>query len=387
MSDQANQVDTRVHSVDALRGFDMLCLLAGERLVRALADKYPGHPFISVLKEQFTHPDWVGFTFLDLIFPLFEFLIGLSVFLSIRKRRSQGETNRKIVGHAIIRVVIMVFLGMMVNGNLLTYDPNSMRLTYSVLQMLAVSYLIATLFVLYTNLMGQVVGFVLLLGGYWAIQTFVPLPNSQREYVNWMGNSIIAPAHKMGVYVEGGMFSYWIDDFVFGSYDRWKAGWILESMTHGCSSLLGVFAAQVLTHSKQHRDRLSAFWTLGVVCLANGWMWSYQFPIIKNMWSSSFVLWTGGISFLLLGGFYLVIDVLELRTWSYPLVVIGANSIVAYMMTTVFHPVIGSAVDVLVGNLIKQSGDWQGILYAISWALCAWLVLLLLYRAKVFVRI
>lgn len=378
---------SRLLSLDALRGFDMFCLLVADRIIRALPEALPENTWVQALREQFTHPEWAGFTFYDLIFPLFEFVIGASVFLSVTKRLKQGHSKGQILLHALVRVAVMVFLGTWVNGNLLTYDPARFQMTYSVLQMLAIAYLIAVLFVLFTGLRGQLIGFAVLLIGYWALQTFVPLPAESRTYEDRRGNIVEAPAHQTGVYVRGGVFSYWLDEQVLGPGDRWKVGWILQSMTHGCSALLGLFAARMLRSGASIWITALRLAALGVACLVAGWTWDMQFPVIKNLWTSSYVLVAGGWSFLLLALFSVLIDGFGLRRLAFPLLVIGANSIVAYMMVTVFRPVLFRAAEVMVGGLKQYTGNWQGVLLAVIAGLFAWLFLLLLYRTNTFIRI
>ena len=377
----------RLLALDALRGFDMFCLLIAGGIIRALAKALPENPWVEVLREQFSHPTWEGFTFYDLIFPLFEFVIGASVFLAVTKRLRHGQTKGRVLRRALIRVVIMVFLGTWVNGNLLTYDPARFQMTYSVLQMLAIAYLISVLFVLFANLRGQLVGFVVLLVGYWAIQTFVPLPSEPRTYVDRRGDTVEAPAHQTGVYVRGGVFSYWLDEQVLGPNDRWRVGWILQSMTHGCSALLGVFAARILCAGVS--VWLTALWLacLGVLSLGAGWAWDVQFPVIKNLWTSSYVLVAGGWSFLLLALSTVLVDGWGLRRLAFPFLVIGANSIVAYLMATVFRPVLNQAAEIMAGGLKQYTGDWQGVVLATVAGLFGWLFLLLLYRTNTLIRI
>ncbi|MGL5094109.1 MAG: acyltransferase family protein, partial [Planctomycetia bacterium] len=358
-SPPAPAASSRLTSLDALRGFDMSCLVLFDRIVRGLHAALPNVWIVTALHAQFTHPDWVGFTFYDLIFPLFEYMIGVSVYLSVSKRLARGDSKISILKHALVRVALMVLLGMTVNGNLLTWNPAELQLTYSVLQMLAVAYLFATLFVLYAGLRGQIVGFLVLLVGYWAVQTYVPLPGEPRAFVNWMGATVEAPAHQVGVYKEGSHFSYWLDDKIFGEWDRWKAGWIVESMTHGASALVGVFAARVLRSGMTPWRVVLALAAAGVLSLAGGWAWSLSFPIIKNMWTSTFVLWTSGVSLLLTAGFYGVVDGLGWRRWAFPFIVVGSNSIVAYLMSTVLSGVVGSFTFLLLGGFAPYLGKWH----------------------------
>jgi predicted acyltransferase len=378
----------RLDSLDTVRGIDMFLLVAVERIVVAIAETFPEVPLLSVARAQFTHPSWEGFTLYDLIFPLFEFSIGASVFLSLRKRLNQGDTKASIIKHGLVRVMWMVLIGMTINGNLLSWQPSQMRLTYSVLQMLAVSYLICVLAMVFLEQAGQVVLFLSLLLGYWALLTFVPLPAEPREYINWMGQTVRAEPHRVGQYVEGSLVNYWLDDIIFGDWDRWRVGWILESMAHGCSGLMGLLAMRLLKNESLNWQKRTA-WCLGfgVASLSAGWLWSYQFPIIKNLWSSTFVLWAGGWSLVLMGSMFAIVDGLNWKRWTYPFLVIGSNSLLAYLMVTVLSPVVHSAVSLLVGGSAKLFGPSYAIFYAVSWASFVWCALWILYRNKIFLRL
>ena len=168
--------DGRLLSLDALRGFDMFCILGGEQIIVALAKDAPEGSWLHALGQQFTHVEWAGFRFYDFIFPLFLFLIGMAVPLSIDKRLARGDSRARILHHALIRFGLMVFFGWWVNGNFLSLDISKMQLSYSVLMMLGFGYLIAVALVLFTSLRVQIISTMAILVGYWALQLFVPVP-------------------------------------------------------------------------------------------------------------------------------------------------------------------------------------------------------------------
>jgi predicted acyltransferase len=377
----------RVAAVDALRGIDMALLLIADPIVRALARVAPDRPVAKALQAQFTHPSWEGFTLYDLIFPLFEFLIGVSAWLSVTRRLARGEPRGRVLRHALLRAGGLVLIGMAVNGNLLTFDPSRFRLTYSVLQMLAVASLAATLAALYVPPRRHLPLFVALLVGYWALQTFVPLPAQPRTYVDWQGETVHAPAHRVGVYAPGALFSFWLDDRLFGDRDRWKVGWTLKVLTHAATALLGVMAGRALAAGRPPGATAARLAAAGVLALGLGWAWSVQFPIIKNLWSSSFVLWAGGWSLLLLAAVHGLIEGLGLARWAVPFLVVGANSLVAYLLATLFRPVPNAAADVLLGGLEPHAGSSYPLVFAAGSAAIAWLFLRHLHRARVFVRL
>ena len=174
----SNAAPQRVVSVDALRGFDMFWIIGGAAVVQALA-KASGNPILAWLSTQMNHVEWEGFHFIDLIFPLFLFLIGVAIPYSLGKRLARGDNARMIYGHILLRVVVLVGLGMMVNGSLLSYKPAEFELSYSVLQMLALGYLVAAVLFLNLRLTGQIVATLLMLVGYWALLAFVSGPGHQ----------------------------------------------------------------------------------------------------------------------------------------------------------------------------------------------------------------
>jgi predicted acyltransferase len=360
----------RLISLDALRGFDMFWIAGGATIFQAFTAGSENR-FVQALRLQFEHVTWEGFRFYDLIFPLFLFMIGAAIPFALSKRLARGDSRRRIYGHILLRVVILIFFGMLINGNLLSYKPREFTISYSVLQMLALGYLVASIAWLNLGLRWQIVVTVGLLVGYWALQTFVPVPG-----------------YGAGVYRENALFGDWLNDRILGSWQtRWRFGWILGIMPHGATAMLGVFAGQILRSGWRDRGKVAALVVLGLGCLAVGWLWSYQFPIIKNRWTSTFALWAGGWSYLLLALFYLLIDVWQLRRWAFPLVVIGSNSIFVYMAWGLCGGAFKLVADRFLGGLAQYSGRWQA---GISWTgafLVFWLLLYYMYRHKTFLRV
>ncbi len=363
-------VPPRLMSLDALRGFDMFWIVGGATILRAFTAQSENE-VVRALRLQFEHVQWEGFRFYDLIFPLFLFLIGVAIPFALSRRLARGQSRWRIYGHILLRVVILIFFGMLINGNLLSYQPSQFHITYSVLQMLALGYLVASIVWLNLSVPWQVVVTVGLLVGYWALQTFVPVPN-----------------YGPGVYQEHALFGDWLNDQILGSWQtKWRFGWILGIMPHSATAMLGVLAGEILRTPWRERRKIAALVALGVGCLAVGWLWSYQFPMIKNRWTSTFALWAGGWSYLLLALFYLLIDVWHLRRWAFPFVVIGANSIFAYMACGLCNGAFKAVADRFLSGLAPYTGRWQ---QGISWTgtfLVLWLMLYYMYRNKTFLRV
>lgn len=386
----ADRTSSRLLSLDALRGFDMFWIVGGSIIIRGLA-KASGHPWLMWLSVQMEHVEWEGFHFIDLIFPLFLFLIGVAIPYSLGKRLARGDSLQRIYGHIVLRVAILVVLGMMVNGSLLSYDPAQFELSYSVLQMLALGYLVATILFLNLRLRGQIVATAAMLVGYWALLAFVP-----------------GPGHEMGKVAEGCNVGDWVTEALVGQWRGHQVGWIVGILGHASTAMLGVFAGQLLRSSRSGASKflwltLGGFAALAAALVWSGWVarqwpdltlfgaswteWPVWCPIIKNRWTSAYVLYAGGWSLLLLALFYLVIDVWGLRRWALPWVVIGANSIFAYMCWQLGHGALRQAAEVFLSGLKRYVGAawYEPIAWAGATALL-WLLLWYLYRNKTFIR-
>src|ERR1700742_5240554 len=176
----------RLASIDALRGFDMFWLMQEESgLVLALAAAL--HlPFQAVLARQLDHTPWVGFTFWDLIAPLFLFIVGLSLPFAIESRQRRGNCNKTILLHILRRTALLIVLGLIFNG-ILQLNFSDFRYT-GVLQRIGLSYVFAAIITLITKLRGQIGGTVALLVGYWAIMALIPVAGFGRNVLTQQGN-------------------------------------------------------------------------------------------------------------------------------------------------------------------------------------------------------
>jgi len=360
----------RLASLDALRGFDMFWIIGADEVIRAVAANTHSR-ILAGLADQFEHVPWAGFHFYDLIFPLFLFMIGVSIPYSFTKRQQRGDSKRKIYAHVLTRVAILIFMGMMVNGRILTYDPSRLEATYSVLQVLALGYLVASLIVLNMNLRWQIATTAAMLIVYWALMDFVPIQG-----------------HVVGVYKPGANFGDWLNDLILGRFQGiWRFGWILQILTNGCTAMLGVFAGLLLRSEKSARQKLLWLTWLGVGCLAAGLVWSMWFPIIKDRWTSTFVLFAGGWSYLLLALFYFIIDFRGYRKWAFGFTVIGTNAIVAYMGANLFGHAFRLMAEVFIGGLKQYIGGWYPALASLGELATIWLLLYWLYRNRTFIKV
>jgi len=291
----------RLVSLDALRGFDMFWIIGGTAILMGFG-KVIHRPFFDKFLEQFDHVPWRGLHFYDLIWPLFMFIMGAAIPLSTAKRRAQGESDRTLLLHALWRAVVMFCLGTVTQGNLLLFDWYKFRPCYSVLHGLAAGYLIATLVAVKVKARWHVLTIAAFLLVYWALVMFVPVPG--------VGAGVLTPQGNLPTYV---------DQLVLGHLHYGENTWFLSYLGFGASVLLGVLAGQVLMSERSPGRKLYRLLVMGAGSLLGGLVWSLAFPVIKLMWTSSYVLISGGLSFLVLALFYWIIDVLGYKKWAFGL--------------------------------------------------------------------
>ena len=365
---------TRLVSLDALRGFDMFWIVGGGVILGRLAETLQSQWLDQVVVPHTEHVPWEGFVAWDLIMPLFLFVVGTAMPFSFAKRLSQGQTKTRLYLHIVVRVIVLWILGMAVQGRLLRYDLSQLRLYSNTLQAIASGYLIASILLLSLRVRWQVAVTVALLLLYWALLMLVPVPG-----------------FGAGQLTEEGNLAIYLDKLILGPYQDGTAyTWILSSMTFATTVMLGAFAGQLL-RSELGKARKTLFLLgAGVACIYLGSWWGRIFPIIKHIWTSSMVLYAGGWSLVLLGVFYLIIDVCRLRFLAFPFVVIGMNAIFAYVANSLFRwqrPALPNVAEVFLAGLESRLGVWYDTVLAVATFLVLWLILLFMYRKKIFVKV
>ncbi len=366
---QPEQVNQRLMSLDALRGFDMFWIMGGESIAHAAA-KLTGWAWLVWLSGQLEHPEWHGFAFYDLIFPLFLFMAGVSMPFSFEKRLARGDSKQALYRHVIIRGLLLVLLGMIYNG-LLKFDWPNTRLP-SVLGRIGLAYLFAGLIVLNTGVRAQLLWIAGILVGYWAALKFIPVPG--------FGAGDLSPGHTLTDYIDRLL----IPGRLYRG-DRDPEG-LLATVPAIATALAGAVTGQFLK-SRNSSGYLKAGTMVfaGLICLGLAYLWNLSFPINKNLWTSSFMLLCAGWSLLFLALFYLVIDVWRLRSWALFFVVIGCNSILIYMASKFVD--FAYTTHFFFDGLLKNTGAYQPLFWAIAVVFVKWLLLLLLYSKRIFLRV
>jgi predicted acyltransferase len=370
----------RVGSIDALRGFSIIWILGGDGLMWSLGEMSSATgPIPSAvgrfLSTQFTHVDWEGIRFYDFIFPLLIFVTGISIVFSLTRL---VEREGKTAAHTRVlrRALLLYVLGLIYYGGISNHWGDIRLL--GVLQRIAICYFFASLLFLNFRLRGLIVACASLLAGYWALMTFVPVPGigagsfaMDANLANWID------AH----YLPGRLWDVTRD----------PEG-LLSTLPAIATCLLGVFAGLLLLDAGPSPQQKS-LWLIaaGAVMVAAGYLWGLQFPIIKAIWTSSFVLVTGGYGAMLLGALYQIIDVWGYKRWATILVWIGANAITLYFLNNVASferfavRFVGGDVSKLMDQILTP-GTGSFLTHAVGLALAIALAGFL-YRRKIFLRV
>lgn len=319
----------RVVSVDALRGFSIFWILGADGVIWSLDEMSRGKGPVpstigSFLGTQMTHVAWEGFRFYDFIFPLFIFVSGVAIALSLpRLIEREGKAQAHV--RVLRRALLLYGLGLIYYGGISQHWSDIRFL--GVLQRIALCYLFASLVFLHFHARGIVVALVVLLAGYWALMTFVPVPG--------IGAGSFAPNANLANWIDAQYLPGRLWDIT-----RDPEG-LLSTLPAIGTCLLGALAGLLLIDERLRAQQKSLMLIgAGIPLVGAGYFWGLQFPIIKAIWTSSFVLVAGGYGLMLLGASYQVIDVWGFRRWATPFVWLGANAITLYFINGVlgFEP-------------------------------------------------
>lgn len=358
----------RVLSIDALRGFDMFWIVGGGTLFESLVKVWP-HRVTETIHQQLQHVVWEGFRFEDLIFPLFIFLMGAVMPFSLSRRMGRGQSSLVLHLHVVKRAVVLILLGMILNG-LLQFNWSTMRWP-GVLQRIGLCYFFAALIVMHTRWRAQAIVVAVVLLAYWAVTMLVA-----------------APGFEAGDLTMQGCLSSYVDQRLIPGelyYGYGDNEGILSTFPAVCTALLGALAGQWLRSDRSGSRKAAGLALAGVVSLAVGYLWGFVFPIIKILWTSSYVLFAAGWSLLLLALFYWVIDVVGLKRWAFFFVVIGMNPITIYFLDGIID--FAGIAEVFLGGIAAHAGVCAALILPFGALMIRWLLLWFLYRHKIFFKV
>ena len=390
----------RLESLDALRGFDLLMLVAVSDLVEELAEVID-KPWMGAVMECFIHKKWEGFSPWDLVMPLFMFMAGVAIPFALRRSSSslEGVKTEKeassrggLVGAALYwrlarRVLLLWIFGMMVQGNLLTLNPERIYLFTNTLQAIAVGYFFSVIIYLHTSWKTQVGIAVALLLAFWGSMEWVTIGG-----------------YGGGDYTPHGNLAEGIDMMVLGRFRdtaqvidgeivvkaSYTYTWILSSLNFVVTVLTGVLAGEAIYNSRliDSKFKVGTVGLLlgaGIAMVALGWTWGLVHPVIKHIWTGSMVLVSSGYCFILMGLFYWWIDCRGHNKHLTLLKVYGMNSITAYVVSHVIS--FRSISKSLFFGLEQYVGDYYDFIIQLSNVAILFLILYILYRNKIFLRV
>ncbi len=394
--ESASVTQTRITAIDAFRGFVMFLMLAEVMRLWTLHNAFPASRFWAFVAFNTTHVPWQGCSLHDLIQPAFSFLAGASLPFSIASRRDRGESFARMLGHAIWRSMVLILLGIFLRSlegsrTYWTFEDTltQIGLGYTFLFLLA-----------FASLRVQIIAFTTLLVGFWAAFVWYPLPGAGFDYTQ-----VGVPANWPHLYT-GFLAHFNKNSNVSWAFDVWflnlfpreapfrfnGGGWsTLSFIPTLATMMLGMWAGQWLKTSRSTGEKLKGLVVGGVALTLGGlvFQWLHVCPIVKRIWTSSYTLYSGGLVVLMLAGFYALIEWRGWKRWSFPLLVIGANSIAIYVMSWTLEHFVVSALRRHLGSapFTILGPPFQPVLTGIAVLLVFWSILLWMYRRRIFLRI
>ncbi|MDX2247168.1 MAG: DUF5009 domain-containing protein [Bacteroidia bacterium] len=362
---------SRLQAIDALRGFDMLMISGAGSFLFLLHGK-TGLAGVDALAMQFEHPEWNGFTFYDFIFPLFLFISGVSLPFSLHGSLKKGLTRQYLYRKAFFRMLILIGLGILYkNAPVPFFEPSQIRFV-SVLGRIGLAGFVTTVIYLNFSPRGRMAWIAGILLSYYAALFLIPVPGYGAGDLSFEGN-LVGWFDRM--FLPGRLLQ--------GTYDELG---LLTQFPAMCLTMLGAFAGDILRGEKSEKQKLMYLAAAGLGGILLGLLWSLHFPINKHLWTSAFIVLTGGMAFAALAIFYGVIDVWGYRKWAFFFEVIGMNSLVIYLAYRFLN--FGYTSRLLFEGIYKWSPEpWHEVWQAFGAMGLAWVFLYLLYRNRLFLKV
>jgi predicted acyltransferase len=396
----------RLMSLDAYRGWIMLVMASGglgfaQVYSSGVTDLLPTHDVWRFLGFHFDHVAWEGCAFWDLIQPSFMFMVGVAAPFSFASRAAKGDSHGKMLFHAVWRSILLILLAVFLSSPMrLTpghqpLGPTTNWIFTNVLAQIGLGYVFVFLLVgrgwrLQLGVIAAILAGYTLFFGLW------PLPPASFDYKavgvpdNWSHHYTGWFAHWNKNSNAAHFFDVWFlnlfpraEPFLYerGGYET------LNFVPSLATMLLGLMAGELLRTKRSPAQKFVLLAAAGAVCLAVGWLMGlFVCPIVKRIWTPSWAVYSTGWTFAILALFYGVIDVLGWKRWSWPLVIVGMNSIAMYCMSQLLKPWIGSSLRTHIGRQTFM-GDFAPVVMSASILLVLWVFCLWLYRRKIFLRI
>jgi predicted acyltransferase len=385
----------RVASVDVYRGFVMLLMMAEVLSFRHVSESLPASTFWRIFYFNQDHVPWVGCSLHDLIQPSFSFLVGVALPYSIASRKSKGASFGSLLGSAIRRSLILILLGIFLRS---LYSEQTYFTFEDTLSQIGLGY--TFLFLLgFRSQRTQVIALAVILIAYWLAFVMYTIPPE----LNNIAQTGVPPDWEHN---RTGFLSHWNKNQNFAwAFDRWFLNLFPRESTFlynegGYSTLsfiptlgtmiLGLIAGNILRSNRTAPAKAKKFMIIGACLLAGGLIVHFAGinPIVKRIWTPAWVLFSGGCCFVLLAAFYWIVDIRDKKKWFFFLMVIGMNSIAAYVIADGFGSFITKTLYVHLGRYDQVFGDAYSTLVKGLFVLTIeWLILYWMYRKKIFLKI
>jgi predicted acyltransferase len=366
----------RLTSLDVFRGLTITAMV----LVNNAGDWNAVYP-------PLLHAAWDGWTPTDLVFPFFVFIVGVAIPLAFEKRKAAGGAQRDLYLKIIRRTLVIFLLGLMLNAFPFTMDKLANLRIPGVLQRIALCYCFAALIFLKARVKTQALIAAALLIGYWLVM-----------------KTIAAPGFAAGDLTMEGSLASWVDRTLLAGHTykpMYDPEGLLSTIPAIATALFGVLAGQWLMERREALDKIAGLFAVGALCVIAGFVWDWAFPINKALWTSSYVMFTGGLALQLLALCYWAIDLKGYRRWAQPFVVFGVNALALYVLSSLMAKVLsvitapkldGSTGDLKTFIYERMLATWlspvnASLAFALGYVLLWWLLMWALYRRKIFIKV
>jgi predicted acyltransferase len=404
----------RLVSLDAYRGVIMLFMASGGLALPEVAKHFPDSPIWRFLAFSTDHVPWIGCSLWDLIQPSFMFMVGVAMPYSIASRRARGDSESRIAAHVLYRALVLVLLAVFLSSN---WSKQTDFVFVNVLAQIGLGYAFLYL-LLGRGLPVQMAALASILIGSWLLFFVWPLPPAGFDHrsVGWTNDWQGLPgwfAHWDKNTNAAAAFDVWFlnlfpraEPFVFN-----KGGYqTLNFVPSLGTMLLGLMAGEMLRTPRDRWRKLGWLLLAGAMCLTLGWVTGELLcPIVKRIWTPSWVLYSAGWTFVMLAGFFWIIDIQGWKRWAFPLIVVGMNSIAMYCMAQLIKGWVRSSLQIHLGGLamltlthivkpvlalmnVTIDPAWVNNTYgpitqSVAVLFVLWLICLWMYRRGVFLRI
>jgi heparan-alpha-glucosaminide N-acetyltransferase len=392
----SNVISSRVASIDAYRGFAMLLMMAEVLDFCSVSGNLPGSGFWRFLCHHQSHVEWIGCSLHDLIQPSFSFLVGVALPFSLARRSLEGQSQWRRTSHAFFRALILILLGVFLRS---LHSPQTYWTFEDTLTQIGLGYGFLYLLGL-TSTRTQWFALGIILFGYWRMAATYPLPGANFD---WRG---VAQSPDSAQQL-GGFAAHWSKNTnVAWAFDRWflnlfpqehpfkfnEGGYCTLSFIPTLATMiLGLLAGNVLRDKRESLAKIKWLVAVGIIGLLSGSIlgWLGICPVVKRIWTPSWVLFSGGWCLLLMAAFYFIMDIRGWKKWAFVLTVIGMNSIAAYCIAHLFENFIAENLATHLGkNIFLLLGEaYQPLVRGFLILSTMWLMLFWMHRRKIFLRI